>query len=245
MTITDFPPPRRVARSSRLRLRRIPRRRVTRLLGSLVFATFICLGMVFGGYVTAENGPPFDYLVWNLFLAWVPLLLALVAYRNFRSGHHRLVFMLCSLAWFFFFPNAPYITTDIIHIHDDNISRSWYHLLTIMAYAWTGLSLGFVSLYLMQEIIRARFNRVVEWIFVLAMLGAGTLGTYFGRFLRWNSWDVLSLPVRLLWRGYHKSLPYDAGGDGAFLVMMFTFLILSYFMLYSLTHLHEPVEDRP
>ena len=77
---------------------------------------------------------------------------------------------------FSFFRTPPYIITDVIHIHDDNISGSWFHLLTIMAYAWMGLGLGFVSLYLMQEVVRARFNRIVEWFFVLGMLGRGYAG---------------------------------------------------------------------
>ena len=77
-----------------------------------------------------------------------------------------MLFAVCALAWFLFFPNAPYITTDVVHIHDDHVTASWFHLISIMSYAWTGLSLGYLSLYLMQEVVRARCGRVIEWCFV-------------------------------------------------------------------------------
>ena len=133
---------------------------------------------------------------------------------------------MCALAWFLFFPNAPYITTDVVHIHDDHVSASWFHLISIMAYAWTGLSLGYLSLYLMQEVVRARFGRVLEWCFVFVMLGAGTVGIYLGRFLRWNSWDVLRHPVGYLRIGYHDVRPFDEPGRSSFIGLMFLFMLL-------------------
>ncbi len=245
MPLIEVPSHPPTAFPSRARLRRIPKRRVARVFGALILATLVCLGMVFGWYLLGGNGPAFYYLVWNLVLAWVPLVCAVVAYRCYRRGRRRMLFGFCALAWFFFFPNAPYIVTDVIHVHDDNMSASWFQLLSIMAYAWTGLSLGYVSLYLMQEVVRAQYGRISEWTFVLVMLGAGTLGMYFGRFLRWNSWDVLRIPVGYLRHGRYVPPVYEVSGDSSFLVMMFCFLTLSYLILYSLTHLHEPVGDGP
>ncbi len=148
-----------------------------RVFYALIFATVACVGMVLvrAFYLGAE--PRFFYLIWNLALAWIPMLFSYAAYRCYAHRAKRnVLFVVCALAWFLFFPNAPYITTDVVHIHDDHVSASWFHLISIMAYAWTGLSLGYLSLYLMQEVVRARCGRVLEWCFVFVMLGAGTVG---------------------------------------------------------------------
>ena len=207
---------------------------------ALVLATVACVGMVLAQGFLKAQGPSLLFLIWNLVLAWIPLVFSFAAYRCFAYRTRRnVLFVACATAWFIFFPNAPYITTDVVHLHDDNIS-SWFHLIAIMAYAWTGLCLGYVSLYLMQEVVRARFGRVVEWIFVLAMLGAGTLGVYVGRFLRWNSYDFARHPLGYLRWAYRHTNRVEHAGSPSFVAMMFLFLLLSYGVLYSLTHLHEP-----
>ena len=221
-------------------LRAIPARQARRVFYALIFATSACVGMVLMRAYYLGVEPRFFYLIWNLALAWIPMLCSYVAYRCYAHRVQRnFLFAACALAWFLFFPNAPYITTDVVHIHDDHVSASWFHLISIMSYAWTGLSLGYLSLYLMQEVVRARCGRVLEWCFVFVMLSAGTVGVYLGRFLRWNSWDVLRHPVGYLRIGYHDVRPFDDPGRSSFIGLMFLFLLLSYGILYSLTHLHE------
>jgi len=223
------------------RLRLIPPRQAMRVFIALLFATTVCLGMVLGRSLYLGTEPTFYYLIWNLMLAWIPMMFSYAAYRCYgRRTQRNVLFTACALAWFLFFPNAPYITTDVVHIHDDHVSASWFHLISIMAYAWTGLSLGYVSLYLMQEVVRAQCGRAVEWCFVFVMLGAATVGVYLGRFLRWNSWDVLRHPVGYLRLGYYEARPFDYPGRSSFMGLMFLFLLLSYGILYALTHLHEP-----
>jgi len=63
-----------------------------------------------------------------------------------------------------FFPNAPYIVTDIVHLRERPPAPYWYDIIAIMAFAQTGLFLGYLSLYLMQEVIRA-------WLGALDRLG--------------------------------------------------------------------------
>ena len=226
--------------ADRFRLRRIPPRQAFRVFCALVFASAACVAMVVARSVVKDSGPTSRYLLWNLALAWIPLGFAFSAYRCFaRRGGRNLSFISCALAWFFFFPNAPYITTDVVHIHDDHLTASWFQLISIMAYAWTGLSLGYISLYLMQEVVRARFGRLIEWLFVLVMLGAATLGIYLGRFLRWNSWDLLHHTFWHLRKAYQIAQQADRPEGLTFKPLMFVFLLLSYGILYSLTHLHE------
>ena len=90
----------------------------------------------------------------------------------------------------------------------------------------------------MQEIVAARCGRVVGWFFVLLMLAVSSLGVYMGRFLRWNSWDVLRHPVLVFHRGhYHEAFVQPL--MKLFLSLMFLFLVLSYGTFYALAQLHE------
>ena len=241
MPLVDIPTIRDTSAPRPSSVRPLPPRRVLQVFGALLFATAACVGMVVGRSFYLGAGPTFYYLIWNLVLAWIPLVFSYTAYRFYAQRTRRnVLFAVCALAWFLFFPNAPYITTDVVHIHDDHVSASWFHLISIMSYAWTGLSLGYLSLYLMQEVVRARCGRVIEWCFVFVMLGAGTVGIYLGRFLRWNSWDVLRHPVGYLKISYHSVRPFDEPGKMSFMGLMFLFMLLSYGILYALTHLHEP-----
>ena len=198
-------------------------------------STVLVRGFYLGGY--------FYYvaLIWNLFLAWIPMAFAFVVYRaHARGDQPNLLLALCAAAWFFFFPNAPYIVTDFVHLKHNPPVPLWFDLLMIASFAWTGLCLGYLSLYLMQEIARARFGRWRSWIFVVAMLFMGSVGIYVGRFLRWNSWDVLSNPKGLV-RGSLRIVEDTDGQLGVvgFVSMAFLFLLSTYCATFALTHLHE------
>ena len=97
--------------------------------------------------------------------------------------------------WLLFFPNAPYIATDFVHLQHDPLAPFWYDAVTIAAFAWMGVLLGFASLYLMQTVVRqwrgvgGRLDRSPS-----SRSALGSLGIYLGRFLRLNSWDALEHP---------------------------------------------------
>ena len=94
-----------------------------------------------------------------------------------------------------FFPNAPYILTDFLHLGSmGDIVPGWYDVLMLFWFAWTGLMLGVVSLYLMQDIVARALGGAAGWVFVVLAAGFGSFGIYLGRFLRWNSWDLLRRP---------------------------------------------------
>ena len=58
----------------------------------------------------------------------------------------------------------------------------------------TGLVLAFLSLRSMQQRVQRRLNWAAGWLFVAAMSLLCGAGVYAGRFLRWNSWDVVVRP---------------------------------------------------
>jgi uncharacterized membrane protein len=179
------------------------------------------------------------FLVWNLFLAWVPLFFALTAVCIAQTRPQRRGwFMAAAAAWLLFFPNAPYILTDLIHLGPRAHSRYWTDLVLILMFALIGLVLGFLSLFLMQRLVARRHGWPAGWLFVFVVAALSGFGIYAGRFLRWNSWDVVFSPVDLVIdAGYWlASLPHSPRGI-VIPILFGTLLFIAYLMLYALTHL--------
>jgi uncharacterized membrane protein len=162
------------------------------MLTALLAASALCVALV--EYRIHRTGNPFyRFLVWNLFLAWVPVGFAVLAHRRARQGFDFLVGALLVL-WLLFFPNAPYMLTDFIHLGESRLVPVWYDALMLSSFAWTALLLGFVSLYLVQLVTRRVVGPVWSWVGVALALGLASFGVYLGRFVRVNSWDALIRP---------------------------------------------------
>ncbi len=91
----------------------------------------------------------------------------------------------------------PYILTDILHLTRASEAPVWYDLALLLSCAGTGLLLGYLSLIDVQGIVARRFGSTRSWIFALVSLVLSGFAIYLGRFLRWNSWDVLVEPTRV------------------------------------------------
>lgn len=137
----------------------------------------------------------FIFLIWNLFLAWIPFIVS----AQFNLMHQKQWWMqgaVC-LVWFIFFPNALYIVTDLIHLDAASAVPKWYDAVLLFTAATVSLIMAFVSLFRVEGFLLYRFNeRVVNGI-MLAVLFFASFGVYLGRFLRWNSWDVINQPAGL------------------------------------------------
>lgn len=193
------------------------------------------------------------YLPWNLFLAWFPLAFALLA-RQVAPPHHchgrsgwtllsirRWFTALCGLGWLLFFPNAPYILTDLMHLAGRppaSMAPLWFDLLLHLTVAMTGLLLGFASLAIMQNLVCGAHGRLAGWSFAVAALALSGFGIYLGRFLRWNSWDVVGPPLSLLADiGERLAQPWRYPRACGFSVLCFLFLFVSYLMCVGLPRL--------
>jgi uncharacterized membrane protein len=139
-------------------------------------------------------------LVWNLFLAWIPFVLALLLYDGARRGVSPGALVALGAGWLLFLPNAPYIVTDAKWLGEYVGGSIWYDAALIGTAAAIGLVLGFVSLYLVQVVVARRFGHVAGWALAWAALVLSGLGVYLGRFERWNSWQVLTEPTTIVGR---------------------------------------------
>jgi uncharacterized membrane protein len=178
-----------------LRTRRFPNERLVVLVG-LGGASALCLALEFAR--EHRYSLDFRFLVWNLFLAWVPLVLALFVYDAYRRGRSLLWLAPALVLWLLFLPNAPYIVTDFVHLSARTQAPLWFDGVELSAFAWTGMLLGFVSLYLVHAVLRDRFGAVAAWLVVLGVLALSSVGVYLGRVKRWNSWDLLTQPGQKL-----------------------------------------------
>ena len=212
-------------------------------VAAMSFASTVCVAAVLARILWTGQ-LRYGFLAWNLFLAWLPLVFAVLARNSYRDGEKPGArFLGLSSAWLLFFPNAPYIFTDLIHLTNRYFTHFWVDLAVILSCAFTGLMLGFVSLYLMQSVVTRMLGRAAGWLFVAGAAGAASFGIYLGRFLRFNSWDVIAQPTKL----YHGISSVATGqfaqqGHIAFLAGFATFLFLAYVMLYALTHLPTSLE---
>ncbi len=169
----------------------------TRLIAALLALTAFCVAL-FGVRVWYADELRFRFLLWNLFLAWIPVPLAIALARDVaNTGRLRANGLFFGAGWLLFFPNAPYIITDFVHLYDDPPVPLWFDALGIGAFAWTGLLLGLVSLAIVHETVRRFLTSFQAWIVVCAATVLAAFGVYVGRFLRWNSWDVVQDPANL------------------------------------------------
>ena len=207
-------------------------RRLATIGSLLALSAFAVLAVVVRvWYSDSQDGV---FLVWNLVLAWIPFALALLVYDGSRHGAHPVSLAACSALWLLFFPNAPYLITDLKWLEHWYGAPVWFDVVVLSAFAWTGLALGFASLYLIHRVAARTLGVLTAWALIPFVLTLCSLGIYLGRFERWNSWDVLSNP-----RGIVAQLPEAlvAPKPIAVTVLFTGFLTLSYFVFYSFVRL--------
>ena len=217
------------------------RSRFALTLSALLAASALCVALV--EYRIHRTGDPFyRFLVWNLFLAWVPVAFAVVAHERARRRLDVVTGTLLVL-WLLFFPNAPYLLTDFIHLAEGYQVPVWYDALMLSSFAWTGLLLGFVSLYLVQLVTRRVVGPFWSWVGVASALALASFGVYLGRFVRVNSWDALIRPGSLA-RVVRTELenPLEHPRLVAVLAALTAFLLVGYAVLYTFAGMRLELE---
>lgn len=160
----------------------------------LVVLSAFCIALFLVRYYISDT-KVFFFLNWNLFLAFIPFLISSVILKF--GIRNKISIFLAVIFWILFFPNSPYILTDLFHLRSRSDIPIWYDLIVILAYAWTGLIFGFVSLMQIQKLLSRYFKETFINILVVLFFFVSAFGVYLGRFLRWNSWDILTNPFGL------------------------------------------------
>lgn len=143
------------------------------------------------------------WIIWNLFLAFIPFALSFWLYRR-RSTSRTLLWWVAFAVFFAFLPNAPYLLTDIIHLI--RATRSGYSamiliLIFIPLHLFAILS-GF-EMYVISLLNQGHYLKRIgleKQIFTSEIVTHAlcAVGVYMGRFRRFNSWDLVSDPANVV-----------------------------------------------
>jgi len=218
----------------------------------LNLACLICILLVAARVAYSDSGGQLG-LIWNLFLAWIPFMLAYFAHAaSWRRATLYFVIPAIAFLWLIFFPNAPYMLTDLQDLSRRAVGAPlWYDVIIVVWASWTGMLLGVISLYLMQDIIVRTFGRRAGWAFVFMTSALSSFGIYIGRFVRLNSWDILQNPGETAQQIVGVVID-PSRRLAAFTILYTIFFLFVFLLLYSFSHMLreqsirlEPVSSAP
>ena len=206
---------------------------ISKPVKALALSALLSLILMFSRIFLTGNFT-YIFLSWNLFLAWVPLVMAIIIRKLHLEHPHRfsqITFWPLFAMWLLFFPNAPYLVTDLVHVNYHYGAKYWFDLVLIYLFAFSGLSTGMMSLYWVHRTVKQIFGTFWGWSMVACSSMLAGYGVYLGRILRWNSWDLFANPMQLLQDT--TSQIYDQTAQAITLVFGLL-LFCTYFLFISL-----------
>lgn len=153
-----------------------------------------CLSLLLVRFIKTDQYS-FFFLLWNLFLAWLPLLII----RQYKVSQPVLRRWSTIGTCLLFLPNAPYIITDLFHLRKHLLAPLWFDTLLVFSFAFIGLFLFLRTLEELLSVLRPMVSSPVRFLILKAIiLLSNGYGIYLGRYLRFNSWDLISNPFDLI-----------------------------------------------
>ena len=134
------------------------------------------------------------FLIWNLFLAFIPYALI----KNYKAEQNKIIQVTLIATTILFLPNAPYILTDLFHLRERIAAPMWLDLILILSFAFLGMVFFVLSVNHLLSISNFLFKS--RWIssgLKFMIMLSSSYGIYLGRYLRFNSWDIVSNPFEL------------------------------------------------
>jgi uncharacterized membrane protein len=214
------------------------------LVYPILLSTILALAL-YAGRVYLSRTFSHSNLVWNLFLAWIPFVCSFLA-ATIYSARPRdwWLLLLPGGMWLIFFPNAPYIVTDLQHLADRPRVPYWYEIIMFATFAWTGCFLAVASLRVMQTLVKNYVGWFASWFFAAVALSLGGLGIYLGRFSRWNSWDLFLRPKAILYDiASHLVDPLSNLRFFGFTLAFTAFLLVCYLMFISVRRVGDTEKE--
>lgn len=176
------------------------------------------------------------FLVWNLFLAVIPY--AITTALMTKRKLHVIPFSIAFSIWLLFLPNAPYIITDLLHLTRTSQHLLWLDILVIISFAFNGLILFFLSLSDMEHLLKQQFKTSLVILIILSVFGLSGFGIYLGRFLRYNSWEIINNPMNLF--SDILNIIIQPNWEAWIFTLTFAvFLGMSYWMLQTFSNLKK------
>jgi uncharacterized membrane protein len=175
----------------------------------------------------------FFFLIWNLFLAYTPLGLTSIMMNRLNLIEKPLYFYPLLLCWLLLLPNAPYLITDFIHLQKETGVPVWFDVLLLTSFSASGLLFGLASMKNIYNMLTIKFSiraADISMGFICLLCG---FGMYLGRFLRYNSWDILQRPITLGSDIFWSLIAADTYRAAWGITLGFGILMLLLFSLYN------------
>jgi uncharacterized membrane protein len=149
--------------------------------------------------IVVNDSLRYGFMIWNLVLAWIPLLLGVWLCEALRS-YRRLTpaTLLKAGLWLLFLPNSFYLMTDLVHIKTAPTSLVLYDATMLFLFALTGLLIGCTSLYSIHELLNKKMKIRAAWAVIVVVIMLASVALFLGRYVDWNSWDVFFSPLYIL-----------------------------------------------
>lgn len=177
----------------------------------------------------------YGFFVWNLFLAGMPMVISGFLIRA-ETRNFQIIFF---TAWLLFFPNALYIMTDLIHLKERENVPLWFDAILIFSAAVNGLIMAYLSLQTVESFLQSKFNIQKTKFILFGCVFMGSFGVYIGRFLRWNSWDIIANPFGLTSEaGEHFLNPLQHPRTLGMTILLTVFFSIFYFTIKKITRLN-------
>lgn len=177
----------------------------------------------------------FLFLIWNLFLATIPF--AITSYLITLKKLNWFSFGLSAFVWLLFLPNAPYIITDLFHLRLSPTKIIWLDVLVISSFTISGLFLFYLSIIDFKIILNKQFKTFWQPLFY-SLFFLSSFGMYLGRFLRYNSWEILNHPQRIIKNVFIILTQPNLNSDAWLFTITFgLFLSVGYWLFTKLTTL--------
>ncbi|HLP20984.1 MAG TPA: DUF1361 domain-containing protein [Chitinophagales bacterium] len=206
----------------------------------LLLSAFCCALEAYRLHITDNAG--FIFLPFNLILAWIPIGLAVLAGKQNKWW----AFAPCFIAWLAFFPNSPYIITDLIHLKPRAAMPFWFDTVLMYSFAFTGLVLGMLSAVIVYNKLKELTGRyTAQGIMMVVMLLSG-YGIYMGRVLRWNSWNILTHPTGIYYDTVARITdPFNYPRTYGMTLIFAALLWLVFSVFESLMSTHQQISESP
>ena len=170
----------------------------------------------------------FLFLFWNLFLAYLPLLVA----KQMKGNSSKLKNFIFLMFAILFLPNAPYILTDLFHLKKALIAPLWFDLILILSFAILGFIYFIMAFELILNEIKRTYSKKINLIAKPLLFMACGYGIYLGRYLRYNSWDIISSPIDLASGMINSVFNADYYKETLSVTLTFTIFLYLIFELY-------------
>lgn len=169
-----------------------------RFAGSLALLSLVSIVLLISR-MSSSDSSRFGFLYWNLFLALIPLLLALWLVQRIRLyGWRPWQQIALAGAWLAFLPNSFYMMTDMVHLQANYEADLLFDIVMLTSFMLSGMALGYTGLYLIHWELSKRLSEVRAYGLVALILLAVSFAISLGRYTRWNTWDILLRPAGLL-----------------------------------------------